>query len=1283
MFPVSALCFSRLPVVLRVCAVFVCVLAGMHSLQAAYPPVAGTRVHPASADVQANPAIAYNVNKNGVVVWEEGSNDGPNRIKAQRLDANGVPVGDQIAVDTGGSGLTTNSAVAIGADGKFLVTWIGSDAYGQGWPLQGRFFAADGTPITGEIPIAGSGEAIEHDLVGRPDGTFISVWRGSTGPGPYGVFARVIGSNGVPATPAFLVDDRVIGGQTMPDNIQPTIACAANGSFVISWVWRNPSGNYEALAKRYSPACVAVGGVIQVGFGAQPNGIAQNVAMTPDGAFAVVAVGRMALGSTSDSLLSASFSANGEPLCVVLPLEESGVEWIIPQIAANDGGYIVAYRRGTHLTAKLYKGDYTIPPESTRLTANFEDTFYSHAAAGRLPTGNAFAIGEWGQAWFAWCRPESIGTSTSDVFASPLTMPGWIVNTRAAEILGPRSARFHGVVTPRGEAMQVWFEYETTSSDLQISPVQSIPAGAAPVDVELLVNDLHPHAAKKFRLVGQDSLGRVDGDWRLVTTPNSNPVAANLSYHSLLSFGLSPVDIALAGSDPDGDMLTLTEVRNGQFGTVAIVNGSIMYTPGPGSNGDDTFEYVLSDEFGGTATGTIHRLNHSPVVPDRTIHAKRIGHPHLIFADGRDEDGDNYRVEVVEIPEGHSVGSAASVGGTGAVFTNGGFTGEIKVKVGWDDFCGATGTSVATLTNAAPQAQAAVMEGVSAQTTLDLTSYFSDADLDDVEIVGITQGAFGSVTRDSNSVRYTPGPAYEGRDSFTYTVSDFRGGVATGTVEVRSSELSKAVLAARGKSVSPETNPTSQEVWRSFWTPSMAGLSVGWGAQVRDGGHTYHGVFVQGEDEPKLLVKTGDQVPDDDGNLLANTKFTRLREPVFGGEESFAVIGQIAGDGMQTKDRDGVWAKESGAFRRIAQSGMAAVGCDGAAFGSFLSVAMNADNELFILARLRSEGLAKVTYQNDSGLWHWSAANGIQLLLREGQWLDVAPGDARRVRAFEALSSVTGSLGESRAEECLAMRLQFYDGSEAVGTCGPAGVKLMRILEAEGATRQRRTGIPDLIDSGQAVVAWMLVRGVPEITGERLVPAIVHSGQQAAVALAGLEAPDAGGAVFRDFDAPVAGKFGDTDMVAFVARLNGPTSANAGVWTWKAGVSDDPSLVARKGEEAPGCEGARFRQFHSIAILPDYGVMFVASLSRGSGVNAGNDRGIWAMDSTGELQLIAREGEPIARTNFNKTLRNFDFLGAVSGSPAQRRGYGIDPGRIVYRATFTDGTTAIIRATIP
>jgi hypothetical protein len=179
------------------------------------------------------------------------------------------------------------------------------------------------------------------------------------------------------------------------------------------------------------------------------------------------------------------------------------------------------------------------------------------------------------------------------------------------------------------------------------------------------------------------------------------------------------------------------------------------------------------------------------------------------------------------------------------------------------------------------------------------------------------------------------------------------------------------------------------------------------------------------------------------------------------------------------------------------------------------------------------------------------------------------------------------------------------------------------------------------------------------------------------VARLGQVAPETGGATFRALGDPVLAPL--TGSIAFPANVTGSGSQDATLW-WKP-AGGDLKLLAREGAHPPGTpDGTRWKAFTSLAIRggAQGAPIFYAQMAPGKGVNAGNDFGIWAVNSSGELQLLVREGDPVG----DKKLKTITVLSAVSGSPGVTR--SLNNGQaVIYRATFTDNSQAVLTATIP
>jgi len=88
---------------------------------------------------------------------------------------------------------------------------------------------------------------------------------------------------------------------------------------------------------------------------------------------------------------------------------------------------------------------------------------------------------------------------------------------------------------------------------------------------------------------------------------------------------IDPATLLIGATDPDGDKLTLSSVQGAVHGSVAIVNGQVVFTPEAGYNGPASFTYTIDDGHGGQATATVdiavNPINHAPSGTDATLSA--------------------------------------------------------------------------------------------------------------------------------------------------------------------------------------------------------------------------------------------------------------------------------------------------------------------------------------------------------------------------------------------------------------------------------------------------------------------------------------------------------------------------------------------------------------------------------------------------------------------------------------------------------------------------------------
>jgi VCBS repeat-containing protein len=105
---------------------------------------------------------------------------------------------------------------------------------------------------------------------------------------------------------------------------------------------------------------------------------------------------------------------------------------------------------------------------------------------------------------------------------------------------------------------------------------------------------------------------------------NAAPVAEDLEITTNEDTTVT-IDALASASDPDGDDLTLELINTSpQNGTVEIIDSEIVYTPNAEFSGQDSFDYRVSDGFGGSSLKTV-TVNVTPDADTPTLEASLDG----------------------------------------------------------------------------------------------------------------------------------------------------------------------------------------------------------------------------------------------------------------------------------------------------------------------------------------------------------------------------------------------------------------------------------------------------------------------------------------------------------------------------------------------------------------------------------------------------------------------------------------------------------------------------------
>lgn len=259
-------------------------------------------------------------------------------------------------------------------------------------------------------------------------------------------------------------------------------------------------------------------------------------------------------------------------------------------------------------------------------------------------------------------------------------------------------------------------------------------------------------------------------------------------------------------------------------------NGSaVEYTPNSGFSGVDSFTYTVVDSAGGAAVGTVNvtvvAVNDPPsTLSDVLATDQDMAGTINPLSNDTDEEGDPMTVTgATDGANGTVTFSANSVTYTPELNFSGLDSFTYDASDGVDTSTGTINVAVNLAGNNAPTATSdAFSVKEDALKNHLVLGNDSDSDGDALTLIGVTQPANGTVSFEFTSTsqwrtKYTGGTEYSGPDSYSYTVADARGGVATGTVNVTVTDFndkprSKIDLLSTNQDAGPVTiNPLTND----------------------------------------------------------------------------------------------------------------------------------------------------------------------------------------------------------------------------------------------------------------------------------------------------------------------------------------------------------------------------------------------------------------------------------------------------------------------------------------
>ncbi len=272
-----------------------------------------------------------------------------------------------------------------------------------------------------------------------------------------------------------------------------------------------------------------------------------------------------------------------------------------------------------------------------------------------------------------------------------------------------------------------------------------------------------------------------DGTTRAYTLSVTRAEAAPVSSGSTATVAADSTNNVIALSLSGGTATSVTLVSTPAHGSVTVSGTSVIYTPGAGYSGSDSFIWNASNSGGTSADATVSLTVTPPVLTvtpaSGNLTAATVGSAwsqSLTVSGGTSP----WTWSASALPAGITLDtSAGTLSGTPAA-------GSYSFQVTATDTNGATGSASYTLVvgAASPQASDSTASVAANSSSNPITLSLSGGTATAISIV--SPPAHGSLAVSGVTVSFTPATGYAGSDSFTYTATNSSGTSASTRVSL-------------------------------------------------------------------------------------------------------------------------------------------------------------------------------------------------------------------------------------------------------------------------------------------------------------------------------------------------------------------------------------------------------------------------------------------------------------------------------------------------------------------
>jgi hypothetical protein len=211
-------------------------------------------VNPAPLDSQAEPTLAMNASGSFAIVWDAQASINP-AVMVQLFDPTGAARGQAIRVDSQFVGYGGRPAAAMDANGNLAVVW----SWLNGSDIILRRLDANGIPLGNEMKVPTpphSSTTLAPRIAMSPDGRFVVAWQRQDS--PTAIYATRFDANGT----AQGLEAKI--GTSSNAKSQPAITMAADGGYYIAWTEQTSTTGADLRIQAFNSAGVASASIVTI-----------------------------------------------------------------------------------------------------------------------------------------------------------------------------------------------------------------------------------------------------------------------------------------------------------------------------------------------------------------------------------------------------------------------------------------------------------------------------------------------------------------------------------------------------------------------------------------------------------------------------------------------------------------------------------------------------------------------------------------------------------------------------------------------------------------------------------------------------------------------------------------------------------------------------------------------------------------------------------------------------------------------------------------------------------